>query len=169
MRKTFPIVFLGLGLLTACIQVPAQGPASSAPATTEARTVETPSNTPSPPPEKTVVVDGRAYTCAQILGLNTLECDAIFQHAFLQWGDKIDDYVNSGKLGPLGNGDNAPVRYEDVAQLGLLACSVSEVGNTSNEYIPAAKTVVKTASGTELLPFWFEAQKSMCPEFPFKG
>lgn len=137
----------------------------------EDKVIESKSATPTvtPTPEPTVIIQGKQYTCAQVLGLPSLECDWIFHRAFVKWGDKIDTYANSGKLGPLGNGDDAPVSYGDVAQLGLLACSVSEVGNTSEEYIPAARTIVKDASGVELLPFWFEAQKSMCPEFPFKG
>jgi hypothetical protein len=169
--STLLIGAMSAGLLTACIQVPARNTAPTVTAAPEGSVAETQSAAPvtPSPSEKKVVIDGREYTCAQMLGLPSLECNGIFKRAFEKWGDKIDNYANSGKLGPLGNGVDAPVRYEDVAQLGLLACSVSEVGNTSTEYVPAAKTIVKTASGTELLPFWFEAQKSMCPEFPFKG
>lgn len=155
--------------LSSCVPTPTPQPTTTK---TGDKVIETQTATPTattPPPEKKVVVEGREYTCAQLLGLNTLECDRINKTAFDKWGEKVDDYVNSGKLGPLGNGKNAPVSYGDVAQLGLLACSVSEVGNTSSEYIPAARTIVKDAAGTELLPFWFEAQKSMCPEFEFKG
>jgi hypothetical protein len=186
MKRRSAVVIAGIvmaPLLTSCITLGGGGnqnttpPPQPPPATTPVG--QPPTETPPPPTaenaattppagsnEKTVAIDGKYYTCAEVIGK---KCDDAFTYAFGKWGDHVDSYVNSGRLGPLGNGENSPFSYEQIATLGLAACAYSERGYTSADFVKDAKETHTTALGTELLPFWFQAHRSICTELPFRG
>jgi hypothetical protein len=126
--------------------------------------------TPATSNPKKVRIEGKNYTCDELLALT---CTPKFTSAFERWGDRLDSYVNSGKLGPLGNPGGDPAAsllpFEQIAYLGLYACLLNEAGGTSKDFIVDAKNAKPDADNVEWLPFWFEAERGLCSELPFKG
>lgn len=111
------------------------------------------------------MINGKDYTCADVYGN---ECFEPEKTTFGKWADKLDEFVHSGRLGPLGNGTNPPLKTEQIAHLGLVACSHSEAGSTSAEFLESARQIVANIKSEEARPFWLEAQKTICPEVTFK-
>ena len=108
--------------------------------------------------EPTVVIDGDPYTCSELL---QRECEARYVDAFERWGDGLDDYVNSGSLGEF-NGDE--YSYGEVADNGLTACLVKDVGGDEQDFIDILRDDYGADfPGTALLPLWFEAIENLCP------
>ena len=108
--------------------------------------------------------DGRRYTCEEALDIS-VGCNDEIVEVWEKWGENLPDYVSSGQLGPL---NDAAYRVEDVAFAGVLACIVSENGGDEQDFIdlvqdPENRTGLEDLDGTELLPAWFEAGSSLCP------
>lgn len=121
--------------------------------------------------ERTVLVQGKRYTCPQIIDSKTGDCEESIQRAFNKWAPNIDDYVNSGKLGPWGNGESPPLSYERVALLGLLACGMNAEGLDIERFVQITTVAVPelatmeplTPEREEIRAFWRTAQTVMCP------
>lgn len=164
-----------------------QPPFAPAPAkTTRAATPATQESTPTAPSgyettqktagtgEYSVYIDGKYYNCSELLGGNSgATCGKDLSTAFERWGENIDTYANSGRLGPLGNGGaNSLLSYENVAYLGLYACLINQNGYTSKEFVDYAKTLHDdpdpNGTGVSFLPFWSEAGRSLCPDLAFR-
>jgi hypothetical protein len=151
---------------------PAQAPVTQPPTTQHSAAADPPINNSTQGTGNTsgkrVTIEGKSYNCTELF---KQPCGAEFATAFDKWGDNVDTYVNSGKLGPLGNpgGDPAAatIPYETIAFLGLYGCMMSEAGYTSKDFIAYGQKVQPGATGTELLPFWFQAQRGLCPEVTF--
>ena len=112
-------------------------------------------------PDTTVLIDGRAYTCAKLIEAGEA-CAPDTQRAFDRWGQAIDAYVNSGRLGPLGA--QAGLRYEDVAAAGFAACIIADRGDDEQMFIDYMRGFYPDATGVALLPLWFGARDVLCPD-----
>ncbi|MBD1543583.1 hypothetical protein G9E11_15330 [Arthrobacter sp. IA7] len=154
----------------------AQPPAQQNPYTPPADTFTPPATTTTAPARgsgsaKTVRIEGKDYTCDQLIGSIANEpCSPQFNAAYEKWGDHIDDYVNSGHLGPLGNqGNNSVLSYEVLSFLGLYACILNESDGTSTDFVNYGLKIHPDAARTDFLPLWFNAPKYLCTELPAKG
>ncbi|SDI35596.1 hypothetical protein SAMN05192558_107291 [Actinokineospora alba] len=119
--------------------------------------------------EPTIVVRGKPYTCETIA--NLIEpCGRDTQEIFDRFGDRIDRYVNGGGLGPL---DNSVFIFEDVAYVGLTACTYQRQSKSQADYVAfllgdadlSAK--LEAARGdrvTGLQPAWNRALRFLCAE-----
>lgn len=136
------------------------------PETTKPRTTETlrPAN-----PEVTVVIHGKSYTCAEIVAnedQQLVPCGDTSQNIFNVYGDNIDAFVNSRRLGPV-NGD--PFTYADAAFLGITACALRVQGHDVDYFIdyvsaqPPFNQMDLDLGRLTFLPVWFEAPRSLCP------
>jgi hypothetical protein len=132
------------------------------------KTAEQSGQESSPPsdPETTVTINGKQWTCEQITASTPQQCGERTQQAFDKYKGNIDQYVNSGKLGPLN--DAQQFTYEDAAFAGLVACVYAESSDGQNEYInfmmetPPFDT--RMTERVMYLPAWFEAPKSLCTD-----
>ena len=140
---------------------------------------------PQAKPPTTVTIDGKPRTCAELICESpkgcaaTASCNENFQRAFDRWGSKIHAYVTSGSLGPLGN-DVGTIdkpragsrwRYQDVAAAGLSACFIADRGGNDTKFIDYMLESHPREDRLALLPFWFGAQRHLCPDvkFPMLG
>jgi hypothetical protein len=114
--------------------------------------------------EVTVNVAGQEYTCGQLIDAENQVCSLDFQDAFDRWGDRVDAYVNSGRLGPLGN----EMRFEDAAASGLAACIVAERGGPEQAYIDFLRQFYPEESGVAFRPRWVGADRDLCPDVDFR-
>jgi hypothetical protein len=147
----------------------------SPPASSE---VETDSSAPAATPvtpssEKTVLINGKMYDCVQVIASEVDPCTDSFRYAFDLWGENLERYINSGQLGPLGNGDSPLLPQDQIALLGLLACGMQAQNSTQTEFLEIASQLPKvervaaiTKGSEELLSFWVEAPDSLCPDLP---
>lgn len=140
-------------------------------------TSATPSASSTVDRSKTITINGRQtteqgkpYTCGVVIGAENDVCSDPWQKLFNKWGDNIPAYVDSGKLGPLGNdtSDTAVMRYEDIAASGLSACSlIAAEGLSTDNANKFVEWMLKSYPNQErvaFLPFYFEASKSLCPD-----
>lgn len=105
------------------------------------------------------------FTCEEALDIN-IGCSDEIVAIWEEWGDNLPDFVSSGQLGPL---NDESYRAVDVAFAGVMACVVSEGGGDEQDFIdimhdPENRTGFEDLAGTELLPAWFEAGTSLCPD-----
>lgn len=131
----------------------------------------TPTPTPTPvevPSDKTIAINGQQYTCDQTLGSEGGVCSRGYQQAFNEWGDNIPTYVDSGKLGALGNNlktdanPNALMRYEDVAASGLAACLYAWNGQDQQAFIDYLHRFYPDEDSVAFLPLWHGAGAYLC-------
>jgi hypothetical protein len=141
----------------------AAGPGNSTPSALE---TPTGSVTGTPDSGRTVVVNGKNYTCSELIGT---QCDNELSDAFSRWGENIDSFSRSKYLGPLVSASNAPLTIGGATRLGLLACIDSAGNYDSEKFAEDAKQIVPDAPRNDLLPIWFEAQKTLCPDVPFRS
>lgn len=120
--------------------------------------------------EKTILIDGQRFTCAQTIGATTGSCPDSLMKSFVKWGDNINAYVNSGQLGPLGDGANAPLSFERIAVIGLFACEMNSVRPDPSKFLQSVKELewitelpAEDTTDAALLPFWSEATRTLCP------
>lgn len=117
---------------------------------------------PATPSPAVVRIDGTEYTCEALLQRT---CTARYEDAFGRWGDKIDDYVNSGRLGPFNSSEYA---YAEVAYNGLTACLVGDAGGDDQDFVEVISEDYPeeqdSLGGVAFLPLWFEALRTLCPE-----
>lgn len=139
---------------------------ATAAGTPSSTTTTSSSATGSPSTDKTITVDGNTLTCAETMGT---ECDENYAQAFNRWGDNLDDFAESRFLGPLGKEGEQPLSIESISRLGLLACIAASTEGDSAQFVEAAAQAEPTAQRSDLLPFWFEAQKIVCTDVPFKS
>lgn len=113
------------------------------------------------PSESTVVIDGKAYTCAEIIVVET--CGSDTAELFDKYKQNIESYVQSGELGPLNS--NA-FSYEDVAYAGLMACLHGSEGEDAyvDFMLSEGGAAYADLQRVDLLPAYFEASKSLCRE-----
>jgi hypothetical protein len=144
--------------------------ASQTPTTSQTVAAETSASATQSAEERTVLIQGKRYTCSQIIDSKSGACDGNMQKAFNKWAPNIDNYVNSGRLGPWGNGDSPPLSYERVAMLGLLACEMNAQGLTVEHFLKVVAIVPELSSMEPITPekeeiraFWRAAQTVMCP------
>ena len=132
---------------------------------TQEKSGETASPTPSVSVETTVRIDGQDWTCEAITASEPQQCGEFTQQVFDQYGDNIDTYVNSEQLGPLNAGNG--FTYEDAAFAGLVACAYMLDKRGQNDYIDYMMTEEPFKSTlderVEYLPAWLAAPTYLCP------
>jgi len=145
-----------------------ESPRAAGPGSSTSSALETPTGSVTGAPDngRTVVVNGKDYTCSEMIGT---QCDSDFSEAFSRWGENLDSFTRSKYLGPLVSASNAPLTIGGVTRLGLLACIDSAGNHNSAKFVDDAKQIVPDAPRIDLLPIWFEAQKTLCPDVPFKS
>jgi hypothetical protein len=110
--------------------------------------------------------EGQDFTCEEALDINPeVGCPDDVVEVWEEWGQNLDDYVDSGELGPLNDESFA---VGDVAFAGVMACVVTTGGGDEQDFIdymqdPDNETQLDELSGTELLPAWFAAGEVLCP------
>jgi hypothetical protein len=110
--------------------------------------------------------EGQEFTCEEALDINPeVGCPDDVVEVWEEWGQNLDDYVDSGELGPLNDESFA---VGDVAFAGVMACVVTTSGGDEQDFIdfmqdPDNETQLDELSGTELLPAWFAAGEVLCP------
>lgn len=145
---------LGSAGLLGC-QTSTESESKSAPPTASERPPSTPAAK-----DRTVVVDGKTYTCGEFLGTPSGRCDESYQKAFNRWGHRLHSYANDGRLGPL-----APeIRFEDVAASGLAACIIAQRGESVQKFVDFMRESYPDEDATAFLPLWFRAHESVCPD-----
>jgi hypothetical protein len=111
--------------------------------------------------------EGNAFTCEEALDINPeVGCPEDVVDVWEEFGQNLPDFVDSGRLGPLNDESFA---VGDVAFAGVMACVISFGGGDEQDFIdyiqdPDNETQLEELSGTELLPAWFEAPKSLCTD-----
>lgn len=154
-------------LVAGCSSTPAPTPSSSSKSLSDIRAEEQP-----PANDLTVELPIGVMNCMQATAAHQ-DCTGPLKKAFVAYGDNIDTFVNSGKLGMFSNrsGENG-VRYEDAVYAGLVACEY-QVNGLGRErylsYIPANLSISRLTEKAGLdkqayIPAWKEAQVSLCPD-----
>jgi hypothetical protein len=140
-------------------------------------------STPKSAAQTTITIQGKARTCGELTCENpkgcgaSAKCNANYQRSFDRWGSRIDKYVTSGRLGPLGNAIgtiDAPRpgsrwRYQDLAAAGLAACYIADRGGNEDTFI---NYMLESNPGEDrivFLPLWFGAQRHLCPDVKFRS
>jgi hypothetical protein len=77
--------------------------------------------------------------------------------------------VNSDRLGTLGKGGSGKLPDDRVARLGLLSCMYMESNADSTKFLEGAKKLEPKARDTDLLLFWLESNRVICPELQLKA
>jgi hypothetical protein len=176
-QKSFGLVGAGVLLIaiTSCVppspETKETVTVTVTPTPTQTVATETSASATQSAEERTVLIQGKRYTCPQVIDSKTGDCDGTIQRAFNRWAPNIDNYVNSGKLGPWGNGDSPPLSYERVALLGLLACGMNAEGLGIERFVQITTVAVPelatmeplTPEREEIRAFWRAAQTVMCP------
>lgn len=109
--------------------------------------------------DRTVVVDGKTYTCGELIGAPSSRCDESYQKAFNRWGDRLLIYANGDRLGAFAR----EIRFEDVAAAGLAACIMAERGESVQKFVDFMRESYPDEDSTGFLPLRFEAGQSVCP------
>ncbi|HUF54709.1 MAG TPA: toll/interleukin-1 receptor domain-containing protein, partial [Dehalococcoidia bacterium] len=125
------------------------------------------------PPERTVIINGQGFTCAEVTGVTSPDCGPKSQPVFDEFGQNIDAFVNAGRLGPYFS--DAP--YEDVAYAGIIACTFWAEGQDSDGQNPHPREDEQAyidymneqpdfqhLDFYDLLPVWFQAKYELCPD-----
>jgi hypothetical protein len=115
---------------------------------------------------KTVHINGKKYGCSD-LAVNA--CDKGVTAAFDKWGDKLEGFVNSDRLGTLGKGGPGKLPDARIARLGLLSCMYMDLNADSTRFLEGAKRLEPKAKDTDLLLFWLESNRVICPELQLKA
>jgi hypothetical protein len=115
---------------------------------------------------KTIQINGKRYTCSD---LSENACDQGVTDAFDKWGDKLEGFANSDRLGTLGKGGSAKLADDRIARLGLLSCMYMETDADSTKFLEGAKKLEPKAKETDLLLFWLESNRVICPELQLKA
>lgn len=152
---------------------PTTTPGSATATGTESPTsTETGTDTNSPPATepnsgpKTIQINGKEYTCSD---LSENACDRGVTDAFNKWGDKLEGFANSGRLGTLGKDGSAKLPDDRIARLGLLSCMYMETNADSTKFLEGAKKLEPKAKDTDLLLFWLESNRVICPELQIRA
>jgi hypothetical protein len=88
--------------------------------------------------------------------------------AFDKWGGKLEGFANSNRLGALGKGGSGKLTDDRIARLGLLSCMYMEMNADSTKFLEGAKKLEPKAKDTDLLLFWLESNRVVCPETQLK-
>ncbi|MBT2550989.1 hypothetical protein [Arthrobacter sp. ISL-65] len=115
---------------------------------------------------KTIQINGKKYACSD---LSVNACDKGVTEAFDKWGDKLEGFVNSDRLGTLGRGGSAKLPDGRIARLGLLSCMYMDLKADSTKFLEGAKALEPRAKDTDLLLFWLESNRVICPELQLKA
>lgn len=115
---------------------------------------------------KTVQINGKEYACSD---LSKNACDQGVTEAFSKWGDKLEVFANSDRLGTLGKGGSGKLPDDRIARLGLLSCMYMESDADSTKFLEGAKKLEPKAKDTDLLLFWLESNRMICPELQLKA
>jgi hypothetical protein len=115
---------------------------------------------------KTIQINGKKYACSD---LSENACDQGVTDAFDKWGDKLEGFANSDRLGTLGKGGSGKLPDDRIARLGLLSCMYMESGADSTKFLEGAKKLEPKARATDLLLFWLESNRVICPELELKA
>lgn len=82
---------------------------------------------------KTIQINGKDYACSD---LSKKACDQGVTDAFSEWGDKLEVFVNSDRLGTLGKGGSGKLADDRIARLGpslLPPAHLSSIGRLFSE------------------------------------
>jgi len=111
------------------------------------------------PNESVVTLEGKPYTCEQVVGL---DCGEKTQQIFDAYKENIVGFINSGKLAAL-NSDQ--FTFEEVAYTGMMACAHAPDGETAyiDFMLKNGNEKLHNLPRTDFLAVWFEASKSLCP------
>lgn len=115
---------------------------------------------------RTIQINGKDYTCSD---LSENACDQGVTEAFDKWGDKLEVFANSDRLGTLGKGGSGKLPDDRIARLGLLSCMYMESDADSTKFLEGAKKLEPKAKNTDLLLFWLESNRMICPELQLKA
>jgi hypothetical protein len=148
--------------------------AATAAGTESPTSTETGTGTPSDTPAasepnsgpKTIHINGKEYSCSD---LSENACDQGVTDAFDKWGDKLEGFANSDRLGTLGKGGSGKLPDDRIARLGLLSCMYMETNADSTKFLEGAKKLEPKSKEPDLLLFWLESNRLICPELQLKA
>jgi hypothetical protein len=115
---------------------------------------------------KSIQINGKQYACSD---LSENACDQGVTDAFNKWGDKLEGFANSDRLATLGKGGSGKLPDDRIARLGLLSCMYMESNADSTKFLEGAKKLEPKAKDTDLLLFWLESNRVICPELQLKA
>ena len=164
MRKRIGIIIaVPLLLVLAACGTNGQEDVTGVSATTTAEATPTPVVTPTPKKaaaEDTTsfVIAGKKYTCQELLNSNGAPCDDGQQTVFNYWGDNLNAFMSSSKLG--ASNENTP--QDVVAELGLDACMAGVKSNDSTNFVDYAEHTYSNLGKAQIMSIWYAAASSLC-------
>lgn len=120
--------------------------------------------------KKSSVIMGEKFTCDELITDEDGECDWQTQLAFVRWGDNLNDYVKSERLGSFGNNiksldnPNGEVTFREVASIGLYACRHMATNVSEESFVDWAQDRHPDQDRGVFVPFWFAAQTYLCAD-----
>lgn len=119
---------------------------------------------------KSVVIMGEQFDCAEVVGEGAEECDWQMKPAFVRWGDNLDAYISSERLGPFGNDikslnhPQGQLTFREVAVIGLSACRIMASNGSQDEFVDWAHDRYRTQDRSVFTPMWTAAQEILCSD-----
>lgn len=122
-------------------------------------------NPPQPGGNDTVLINGKEYTCGQIMWSENDICSEGHQIAFNKWKDNIHWFVNSPNLSEFDDSGSRPVVYQEMVAFGLTACRIAMRDRTLKQFIEfIAPGGYENLTDQQLTLIWDEAGSVLCPD-----